>query len=264
MLDWLENVGALMAEAPRAWLAAGLGGAALAAVSRRRTGPLAMGLLVLAVVAGIAEWLWQDGGNAPPLAKALAGAFASIALGAAATMAATRNPVYAALVFAVAVLGVCGLFLMLGAPFLAAATAIVYGGAIVVTFLFVIMLAQMKELAAYDRHAWNPQSAAAAAAVFAGVALTVAQTGFPRPSPIAPERAGLAASLVVRSKDGGAWREQRSPLSAPSPADRSSLQALGRTLWGDYLLGVEICGTLLLVAAIGAIAVNQAPREARS
>ena len=57
-------------------------------------------------------------------------------------MITNRNPVYSALWFALATLSVCGLFLLQSAPFLAAATVIVYAGAIIVTFMFVIMLAQ--------------------------------------------------------------------------------------------------------------------------
>jgi NADH-quinone oxidoreductase subunit J len=55
----------------------------------------------------------------------------------------SRNPVYSALWFASVVLSTAGLFLLADAPFLAAGTIIVYAGAIIVTFLFVIMLAQM-------------------------------------------------------------------------------------------------------------------------
>ena len=56
-------------------------------------------------------------------------------------MITARNPVYAALWFALTTLATCGLFLLQSAPFLAAATMIVYAGAVIVTFLFVIMLA---------------------------------------------------------------------------------------------------------------------------
>ena len=65
----------------------------------------------------------------------------------------SRNPVYSALWFASVVLSTSGLFLLADAPFLAAGTIIVYAGAIIVTFLFVIMLAQMEGKADYDRAA---------------------------------------------------------------------------------------------------------------
>ena len=69
------------------------------------------------------------------------------------------------------------------------------------------------------------------------------------------------AALTPNSKNFTDWREQRSPLSTPRTLDGGNLPALGRTVWGDYLMGVEIAGTLLLLAAIGAIAINQSPRE---
>ena len=67
-----------------------------------------------------------------------------------------HKPVYAALWFALATLASCGLLLMQSAPFLAAATIIVYAGAIVVTFVFVIMLAQQAGTTGYDRRPRRP------------------------------------------------------------------------------------------------------------
>ena len=55
---------------------------------------------------------------------------------------------------------------------------------------------------------------------------------------------------------------ERSRLSTPNLDDRSMVRALGRSLWGDYLLAIELAGTLLLVAAVGAVAVNIRRKEA--
>ncbi len=71
----------------------------------------------------------------------------------------SRNPVHSALWFASVVLSTSGLFILADAPFLAAGTIIVYAGAIIVTFLFVIMLAQMEGKAVYDRAARAPGAA---------------------------------------------------------------------------------------------------------
>src|SRR5262249_28644061 len=71
----------------------------------------------------------------------------------------SRNPVYCALWFASVVLSTAGFFLLAGASFVAARHVIVYAGAIVVTFLFVIMLAQMEGKADYDRAARAPGAA---------------------------------------------------------------------------------------------------------
>ncbi len=69
-------------------------------------------------------------------------AFAALAVLFAGLTLTQNNPARAALAFAVVILSTCGLFLLLAAPFLMAATIIIYAGAIIVTFLFVIMLSQ--------------------------------------------------------------------------------------------------------------------------
>jgi NADH:ubiquinone oxidoreductase subunit 6 (subunit J) len=67
-----------------------------------------------------------------------------------------HNPARAALSFTLVVLSTCGLFLLLAAPFLMAATIIIYAGAIIVTFLFVIMLAQQVGLSDADDRSREP------------------------------------------------------------------------------------------------------------
>ena len=68
--------------------------------------------------------------------------FATVAIASGGMLITVTNPARAALSFALVILSTCGLFLLQAAPFLMAATIIVYGGAIIVTFLFVLMLAQ--------------------------------------------------------------------------------------------------------------------------
>ena len=85
--------------------------------------------------------------------------FSAAALVGALLTVTSRNPIYSALWFASVVLSTTGLFLLASAPFLAAGTIIVYAGAIIVTFLFVIMLAQMEGKAVYDRAARSPGAA---------------------------------------------------------------------------------------------------------
>lgn len=67
----------------------------------------------------------------------------------------SRNPVYCAIWFALTLLGTAVLFLLHGAQFLGVATVVVYAGAIVVTFLFVVMLAQSGGQAHYDSRSWG-------------------------------------------------------------------------------------------------------------
>lgn len=82
--------------------------------------------------------------------------FSGLAILGAGLMLSQHNPVHAALAFALVVLSSCGLFLLLAAPFLMAATIIIYAGAIVVTFLFVIMLAQQAGISNADLRSREP------------------------------------------------------------------------------------------------------------
>ena len=98
--------------------------------------------------------------------------FATSAITCAILMITNRNPVYSALWFALATLSVCGLFWLQFAPFLAAATVIVYAGAIVVTFVFVIMLAQQSGATVYDQRSRQPFLATVAAFLLLGALLS--------------------------------------------------------------------------------------------
>ena len=83
---------------------------------------------------------------------------------------------------AMSLLGTAGLFLFTGAQFLAVATVVVYAGAILVTFLFVLMLAQPEGKAAYDRVSWEALLSAAAGVVIVGVLSMTIGGVFRRPS----------------------------------------------------------------------------------
>jgi NADH-quinone oxidoreductase subunit J len=100
--------------------------------------------------------------------KILFFAFSGIAIAAGAMMISQKNPVHAALSFALVVLSTCGLFLLQAAPFLMAATIIIYAGAIVVTFLFVIMLAQQAGVSGADQRSREPFLASLAGFVLIG------------------------------------------------------------------------------------------------
>src|SRR5262245_54335968 len=80
---------------------------------------------------------------------------AAVTLGAAVAAVSSQSPVYSAIWFALSLLGTAGLLMYSGAEFLGVATIVVYAGAIVVTFLFVIMLAQPEGHSSYDRLTWG-------------------------------------------------------------------------------------------------------------
>lgn len=183
--------------------------------------------------------------------------FAGVAILAAVLMITDSNPVFAALWFALTTLSVCGLFLLNSAPFLSAATIIVYAGAIVVTFLFVIMLAQQSATSNYDHRAVQPATASIMSFVLLGALLFALQEWGGINGKVSDEaRAGQFVALDVKTK--------ANLFSQPPSSNKSeigSMRVLGRSLFSDYLYVVELAGTVLLIATIGAIAI--APRRSQ-
>src|SRR5215510_14180791 len=136
--------------------------------------PKIIGLL-LAIVG--ADWLvYQLNESGLSAQRTLFAAFATAAILSAILMITNRNPVYSALWFALATLAVCELFLLQSAPLLAAATVIVYAGAIVVTFVFVIMLAQQSGATVYDQRSRQPLFATLFAILLLGALLAMLKT----------------------------------------------------------------------------------------
>jgi NADH-quinone oxidoreductase subunit J len=166
---------------------------------------------------------------------------ALVTLGSAVAMISAKSPVYSALWFAMSLVGVAGLFFMQGAQFLGGATIVVYAGAIVVTFLFVIMLAQPEGHSVYDRLSWGwlPR----------GVAIVSAALLL-----------GLIAAGLTRLGDAGDLAANRAEPAEQLVAEngvlhRLHMASLGRELFSGQLIAVEVAGTLLLAALVGAIAI---------
>jgi len=97
--------------------------------------------------------------------------FACVALIFAGVLVAESNPARGAMAFAFVILSTCGLFLVLAAPFLMAATIIVYAGAIIVTFLFVLMLSHVEGPSDENDRSREPLLGALAGIAFAGLIL---------------------------------------------------------------------------------------------
>lgn len=143
---------------------------------RRR--PLRYGLLGMAVaVFGFGAFLCRGLQTDLPFNAEvfLFWAFALLALTFAILMITQRNPARAAIFFAIVVMSTCGLFLLQAAPFLMAATIIIYAGAIVVTFLFVIMLSQQTGQSDANDRSREPSLAAAVGFILLGTLLVVLQ-----------------------------------------------------------------------------------------
>jgi NADH-quinone oxidoreductase subunit J len=180
---------------------------------------------------------------------------ALIAIAAAVAMITSRAPVYSAIWFAVSLLGVAGLLFQAGAQFLGVATVVVYAGAIVVMFLFVIMLAQPEGHSSYDRLTWGglPKLLSVVAAGLLLGILVMQLSGLRRDAhqSVDPEAAELAEQRLMA---------ENGILTARHMAN------LGRHLFSEQLIAVELAGTLLLVALVGAvaIAIQRQPRLARA
>ena len=121
---------------------------------RRRRGQRTVGVTLF--LASAALFFGAEGvGQGSRLLTAIVWLLTLVALMAGLAMITSRKPVYSAIWFALTLLGVGGLFLVAGVQFLGIATVAVYAGAIVVTFLFVLMLAQPGGHAMYDRISWG-------------------------------------------------------------------------------------------------------------
>jgi NADH-quinone oxidoreductase subunit J len=167
---------------------------------------------------------------------------------AAATISA-RSPVYSAVWFAFVLLGTAGLFLVQGAQFLGVATIVVYAGAILVTFLFVLMLAQPEGHTYFDRLSWEPLLSSATGAVMVGM-LTMA----------------IGAALQSQAAVASTAPHALGPVTAAERADNilaaEHVATLGRQLFSRHLIAVEVAGALLLAALVGAVAIVAQGKEA--
>ena len=192
-----------------------------------------------------------------------------VAVVSAAATIVSRSPVYAAIWFALSLAGVAGVLLVLGAQFLGVATIVVYAGAILVMFLFVLMLAQPAGLAPYDRVSNEPLLSAVAGAVLLGLlSLSIGRlSAEPAACCKVPSRAAaLAGDTPAGDAAGGPTAPPAANApgveSAADPLARDHVARLGAELFGRHLLAVEAAGVLLLVALIGAIAMVARGAEA--
>jgi NADH-quinone oxidoreductase subunit J len=147
-----------------------------------------------------------------------------------------RNPVHSGFMLVLSFLGIAGLFVLLGAEFLAVAQVIIYGGAILVLVVFVVMLVRMDDLP--EMHAGHPVQRVVAPivglAAFLEVVAAVA-SGFPRAT------LGPWTPQVIQAVGGHA-------------------QAFGRVLYTDYLFPFIVVSLVLVVAAVGAIVLAKPSR----
>ncbi len=212
---------ALTALAPvEPFVAAQIGGAALLGAlgvafllprPRGRNVPLGVFLTIAAAVVTVGFVATTFGGklatdNVPALVEqGLFWLFSLTALTFGVVLVTQANPARGALAFAFVVLSTCGLFLLLAAPFLMAATVIIYAGAIIVTFLFVLMLSSAKGPSDENDRSREPLVGSLAGFAFAGLVF-------------------LTLYLSV-SRDSAGSSEPLLPAAAIRPADKRELLA---------------------------------------
>ena len=197
--------------------------------------------------------------------------FAVIALVGALRVVTHSRPVYAALYFVLTVFATAGLFILLWAEFMAAALVLIYAGAILVTYVFVIMLAAsstpggVAKLAEHDAVSREPLVASAVGFALMGVILFVI---FDRGAQLprgdraytyAATRDGDARGVIVEDEVEAAdptEAARRVPdgltlVGDPQPA--YTVQALGRYLFRAQGINLELAGLLLTTGMVGAI-----------
>ncbi|HSQ58644.1 MAG TPA: NADH-quinone oxidoreductase subunit J [Gemmata sp.] len=140
-------------------------------------------LLASSVV--LAAWVFEQFGQPMPdaIGTVLFVIFAAGALGFGTVLVVQKNPARGAIAFAFVILSTCGLFLLLAAPFLMAATIIIYAGAIIVTFLFVLMLSQTGGPSNENDRSREPWFGSLAGFAFAGLVLLTLYVSQSRANP---------------------------------------------------------------------------------
>ena len=161
--------------------------------------------------------------------------FAAITVFSGVMVISARNPVHSVLFLVLAFFNAAGLFVLLGAEFLAMILVVVYVGAVAVLFLFVVMMLDINFVELRQGfQEYLPMGALIALVLFIEVA--VAMTGMK----LAPEAVAAAA--------------------APVPEGVSNTQALGQIVYTQYLYLFQAAGLVLLVAMIGAIVLTHRRR----
>ena len=162
-------------------------------------------------------------------------ALAAVLLFAGLRVITTRNPVYAALNLVLAFFTAAGIWLLLEAEFLAIALVLVYVGAVMVLFLFVVMMLDIN--------------------------LDKLREGFWKALPVALPVGGLMAVEMVMIVGVRNFGADKVLAPAAKPANYSNTAELGRVLYTDYLLTFELASVVLLVAIIAAIVLTLRDRK---
>lgn len=181
------------------------------------------------------------------------GFLALLSLGGAVRVITHPQPVYSALYFVLVALSSSGMVILVGAEFVGAALVIVYAGAILVTYVFVIMLAQQSSDTQTESRGgpldYDGQAREPAMAVIVGFTLA----------------ALIGGQIVARDSDKSRGHTTPvaqaidNPAARPGSEETGNTLAVGGELLTRYAIPVELSGILLLVAMVGAIALARKP-----
>jgi NADH-quinone oxidoreductase subunit J len=156
--------------------------------------------------------------------------FGGLAVAASVLVVGQRKPIYSVVWLIASFLGLAGLYVLLGAPFLAVIQIIIYAGAILVLFLFVVML------------------------------LNAPKEGPPlEATPSGPRRAGVVLSVLLVAElawalfEAAALQEPSAGLPEAAAANLGSVRAIGQVLYTDYAFAFEVTSLLIIVAMVGAV-----------
>jgi NADH-quinone oxidoreductase subunit J len=163
-----------------------------------------------------------------------------------------RNPVYSTIWLVGFFVTISLDFLILRAPFLAVIQVLVYAGAIMVLFLFVIMLLNLKPEELVETVTWRRKAGAAllSAAIFVALCAAVSS------SPTVKGASSLTAPLP---EPPGTTADS---LQGQPPAARSDVVAIGESMFQRHVLAFEVSSVLILIAIIGAIYLTKKRRPA--
>jgi NADH-quinone oxidoreductase subunit J len=160
-------------------------------------------------------------------------AFATILVGAGLAVITARNPVHAAMFLVLAFFTAAAIWLLLRAEFLAITLLLVYVGAVMVLFLFVVMMLDIN--------------------------IERMREGFWKNLPLAIVVGGILMAEMVLTLAGRVYGVAPAPV--PRGADYSNTRELGRVLYTDYVYAFEIAAVILLVAIVAAIALTLRERK---
>ena len=156
--------------------------------------------------------------------------FAGVMLAAGTMVVISRNPVYSVLFLILAFFNAAGLFVLIGAEFIAMLLVVVYVGAVAVLFLFVVMMLDIN---------------------FAEM-----RAGFQKYLPLGLAVGGILVFELVAAVYGDAF----DGMTLPAATDISNTRALGNVLYTKYFYLFQVAGLILLVAMIGAISLTMRRR----